>query len=145
MSNFAFLKGEWPELHASAIRGEALSLTDPRGACFYARRTLELAVNWLYTHDPTLSPAYDDNLSALLHASAFQQLLGRERFLKARLVKDLRVGREVAKKPNLNLVFIGGELLPNGYAMWGPTSIQQIETMRSDPMLPIQSRPFLST
>ena len=43
---------------------------------------------------------------------------------------DLRVGLEVAKKPNLNLVFIGGELLPNGYAMWGPTSIQQIETMR---------------
>lgn len=43
---------------------------------------------------------------------------------------DLRIGLEVAKKPNLNLVFVGGELLPNGYAMWGPTSIQQIETMR---------------
>jgi DeoR/GlpR family transcriptional regulator of sugar metabolism len=43
---------------------------------------------------------------------------------------DLRVGLEIAKKPNLNLVFIGGELLPNGFAMWGPTSIQQIDTMR---------------
>ena len=43
---------------------------------------------------------------------------------------DLRVGLEVARKPNLNLVFVGGELLPHGYAMWGPTSIQQIETMR---------------
>jgi DeoR/GlpR family transcriptional regulator of sugar metabolism len=43
---------------------------------------------------------------------------------------DLRIGLEVASKPNLNLVFVGGELLPNGYAMWGPTSIQQIETMR---------------
>lgn len=43
---------------------------------------------------------------------------------------DLRIGLEVAGRPNLNLVFVGGELLPNGYAMWGPTSIQQIETMR---------------
>ena len=43
---------------------------------------------------------------------------------------DLRVGLEVASKPNLNLVFVGGELLTNGYAMWGPTSIQQVETMR---------------
>lgn len=43
---------------------------------------------------------------------------------------DLRIGLEVAKKPMINLVFIGGELLPNGFAMWGPTSIQQLETMR---------------
>lgn len=43
---------------------------------------------------------------------------------------DLRIGLEIAKKPNLNLVFVGGELLPKGYAMWGPTSVQQIGTMR---------------
>jgi type I restriction enzyme R subunit len=50
MSNFGFLKGEWPELHASAVRGEVLALTDPRGACFYARRTLELANSWVCAH-----------------------------------------------------------------------------------------------
>jgi DeoR/GlpR family transcriptional regulator of sugar metabolism len=43
---------------------------------------------------------------------------------------DLRIGLEVAKRPMINLVFIGGELLPNGFAMWGPTSIQQLDTMR---------------
>ena len=43
---------------------------------------------------------------------------------------DLRVGLEIASKPSIHLVFIGGELLPSGLAMWGPTSVQQIETMR---------------
>jgi DeoR/GlpR family transcriptional regulator of sugar metabolism len=43
---------------------------------------------------------------------------------------DLCIGLEVARKPRINLVFIGGELLPTGYAMWGPTSIQQLEHMR---------------
>jgi DeoR/GlpR family transcriptional regulator of sugar metabolism len=43
---------------------------------------------------------------------------------------DLRVGLEVATKPSINLVFIGGELLPSGFGMWGPTSVQQVETLR---------------
>ncbi|TDB85137.1 DUF4145 domain-containing protein, partial [Actinomadura sp. KC216] len=48
MSNFGFLKGEWPDLHDEAVRAERLANADPRAACFYARRTLELALNWLY-------------------------------------------------------------------------------------------------
>jgi DeoR/GlpR family transcriptional regulator of sugar metabolism len=43
---------------------------------------------------------------------------------------DLLVGVEVASKPQINLVFIGGELLPMSTAMWGPTSLQQLEHMR---------------
>ena len=43
---------------------------------------------------------------------------------------DLRVGLEIATKPSINLVFIGGELLPSGFGMWGPTSVQQVETLR---------------
>lgn len=43
---------------------------------------------------------------------------------------DLLVGIEVARKPQINLVFIGGELLPMKTSMWGPTSLQQLETMR---------------
>src|SRR5437016_3255980 len=89
MSNFAFLKAEWPEIQKSAERAEALGLTDPRAACFYARRTLELAVNWLYAHDPTLSLPYDDTLNALLHDPAFRKVAGNDVFLKARLIKDL--------------------------------------------------------
>lgn len=43
---------------------------------------------------------------------------------------DLRIGLEIATKPSINLVFIGGELLPSGFGMWGPTSVQQVENLR---------------
>ncbi|GAA3871125.1 DeoR/GlpR family DNA-binding transcription regulator [Tessaracoccus defluvii] len=45
---------------------------------------------------------------------------------------DLRVGMEIAKKRSLHLVFIGGELLPNSYTMWGPTTVQEISNLRVD-------------
>jgi len=47
---------------------------DARAACFYPRRTLELAVNWLYCSDPALRLPYQDHLSALLHEPAFKRL-----------------------------------------------------------------------
>jgi hypothetical protein len=57
MSNFAFLQSEWSTQYGAAIKAEEMATTDPRASCFYARRTLELVVNWLYTHDKTLKPA----------------------------------------------------------------------------------------
>jgi hypothetical protein len=42
MSQFAFLHREWPEVFAAAARMEAAVRADPRTACFYARRALEL-------------------------------------------------------------------------------------------------------
>lgn len=46
------------------------------------------------------------------------------------VTNDLHVGLEISTKPHINLVFIGGELLPNSTSMWGPTSIQQLDTLR---------------
>ncbi|TRW45877.1 DeoR/GlpR family DNA-binding transcription regulator [Georgenia yuyongxinii] len=46
------------------------------------------------------------------------------------VTNDLHVGLEISTKPQINLVFIGGELLPTSTSMWGPTSIHQLETMR---------------
>ena len=89
MSNFGFLKTEWSELYTSAVRVEGFALVDPRAACFYARRTLELMVNWLYAHDPTLSMPYDNMLSALIHEPTFRRLVPQEVFAKTRIVKDL--------------------------------------------------------
>lgn len=43
---------------------------------------------------------------------------------------DLHVGLEIASKPQINLVFVGGELLPTTTSMWGPTSVQQLENLR---------------
>lgn len=89
MSNFAFLQAEWALVFEAAKQAEHHTHGDARSACFYARRALELAVNWLYTHDKALKLPYQDNLSALIHEPSFQQLVGNALFTKARLVKDL--------------------------------------------------------
>ena len=76
MSNFAFLNPAWPSLLAEAQRAEALVYPDPRTACFYARRALELAIEWAYKSDSTLKLPYQDNLSALIHEPTFVKLTG---------------------------------------------------------------------
>jgi type I restriction enzyme, R subunit len=89
MSNFAFLQAEWDLVFEAAQKAEHHTHADARSACFYARRALELAVAWLYTHDKALKLPYQDSLSALIHEPTFRQLVGDALFTKARLVKDL--------------------------------------------------------
>jgi type I restriction enzyme, R subunit len=89
MSNFAFLQSDWPQLFAEDQKAEALVVPDPRTACFYARRALELAVTWLYKSDSALKLPYQDNLSALIHEPSFKATVGQKIFIKAKLIKDL--------------------------------------------------------
>lgn len=88
-SNFHFLQDEWTLLFEAAIKAEGMANTDARTSCFYARRTLELAVAWLYKHDSSLRLPYQDHLSALIHEPSFRKLVGEALFTKARLIKDL--------------------------------------------------------
>ncbi len=89
VSNFDFLLAEWPLVHESAARAESMVHTDARAACFYARRTLELAVAWLYKHDRGLRLPYQDNLSALIHEPTFARVVGEAVFTKTKVVKEL--------------------------------------------------------
>ncbi|MDD2883158.1 MAG: DEAD/DEAH box helicase family protein [Rhodoferax sp.] len=79
-SNFTFLQAEWPALCAEAAKAEQAALTDPRTACFYARRTLELAVVWLYQAEGgrggKLQTPYKTDLSAFLFEPSFKVLVG---------------------------------------------------------------------
>jgi type I restriction enzyme R subunit len=88
-SHFAFLDAEWPELDAEARKAERLANSDPRTSCFYARRALELAVDWIYRSDRTLRQPYDNSLSALIHTPEFRTLVGPALLTKAKLIKDL--------------------------------------------------------
>ncbi len=45
-----FLQREWSRC-STPLRKRKSRCTDPRTACFYARRALELAVAWAYKHD----------------------------------------------------------------------------------------------
>ena len=89
MSNFTFLQTEWPLLHESAVKAEGMVHTDARAACFYARRTLELALAWLYKHDGSLRLPYQDNLSALIHEPTFGRVVGEAIFTKTKVIKEL--------------------------------------------------------
>jgi type I restriction enzyme R subunit len=88
-SNFAFLGREWPPVHEAAARAEELAHSDPRTACFQARRALELLVQWAYRADRSLRLPYQDQLSALVHEPTFKLVTGAAVFNKARLIISL--------------------------------------------------------
>src|SRR5688572_33448909 len=89
MTQFAFLQREWPAVFEAATQAEAAVHMDSRTGCFYARRTLELAVAWAYKHDPALKLPYQDNLSALIHEPSFKVAAGEAVFSKARVINTL--------------------------------------------------------
>jgi len=89
VSQFSFLECEWAAAFDAAARAEAAVHADPRTACFYARRALELAVAWAYKYDATLKLPYQDNLSALIHEPSFKQAAGEAVFSKARVINTL--------------------------------------------------------
>jgi type I restriction enzyme R subunit len=89
VSQFAFLRREWPEVFDAAARSELLVHRDPRAACFYARRALELAIAWAFEYDPALRLPYQQNVSALIHEPSFKQTAGDAVFTKARVVNTL--------------------------------------------------------
>ncbi|MFH9394093.1 DEAD/DEAH box helicase family protein [Streptomyces sp. NPDC017556] len=74
--NFGFLCAEWPALYDEAIRAERLIHHDPRAACFYARRAIEITARWMYDKDSSLSEPYKKDLAAMLHEPTFRQLVG---------------------------------------------------------------------
>ena len=89
VSQFAFLQHEWAAVFDAAARAETAVHADPRTACFYARRALELAVSWAYKHDASLRLPYQDNLSALIHEPSFKEAAGEAVFSKARVINTL--------------------------------------------------------
>jgi len=89
MSNFEFLSKEWHEIGDAAVQAELLAHTDPRTSCFYARRSLELAIEWLYAHDPTLLVPYERNLSAILREPSLRALVPHPLYHTIKKIKNL--------------------------------------------------------
>ena len=76
MSNFGFLRAEWPELYTEAVRAEQTGNADPRTSCFYARRCLELTLDWLYQADASLHTPYQRKLAAMITEPTLANLVG---------------------------------------------------------------------
>jgi hypothetical protein len=72
MSNFTFLTTSWPDLCATAFEAEQNVTSTPlshrasihratQSATMNARRSLEIAVKWLYANDSYLKKTFSDN------------------------------------------------------------------------------------
>lgn len=89
MSNFAFLHTiGWPEMHADCTRAESYATSDPRSACFYSRRTVELLVDYLY--DVLALPIpYKNDLAAKINDAKFKSKVGVGIATKLNLIRKL--------------------------------------------------------
>ncbi len=87
-TNFGFIGAEWPAVHADCISAEGYLSSDPRSACFYARRAVEQLVGLVYDVDRLPSP-YKDDLSARISSPAFQRRVGVGIAQKLTLIRRL--------------------------------------------------------
>lgn len=74
-SNFIFLEHEWSEIFKEAREVEQHVFVAPRTSVFYARRTMEMIVKWMFEYDPDLHQPYNNHLAALIHEPSFKQTL----------------------------------------------------------------------
>ncbi len=88
VGNFDFLQAEWPQLHAEAKKAERDALFDPRTTCFYARRTVEHTVKWIY-RTQNLPEPYKSDLAARLHDGKFVGVVGHKLVSKMDLIRKL--------------------------------------------------------
>ncbi|NQZ56682.1 MAG: DEAD/DEAH box helicase family protein, partial [Lentisphaeraceae bacterium] len=79
MSNFSFIKQALPEVYELGIKAEEHLHTDARACAFYCRLTLEVAVKWLFVHDPNLTQPYrPKGLGEFVYARGFKELVDRD-------------------------------------------------------------------
>ena len=97
MSNFGFLRAEWPDLFEEAVRAERIAVADPRTSCFYARRCLEMSLTWLFDADDTLRLPYRDDLMARIAEPTLSALVGPAIRTKMDLIR--RIGNAAVHRP----------------------------------------------
>ena len=87
MSNFNFIKIDFPALYADAVEAEKLTFVSPTSTAVFCRSTFENAVNWLYDHDAKLTRPWRSDLSTLMHEPSFSELFNRAFFAELNLIR----------------------------------------------------------
>lgn len=87
MSNFSFLKSQFPEIHAEAAEAELQTLVAPKYAALLCRTALEKAVLWLYNNDTDLTLPYDTKLATLIHEPCFKNTINHRMFQEINVVR----------------------------------------------------------
>lgn len=94
MSNFNFLKQEFPHLYNEALEAENHTFSKPKFAALQCRITLEFGLAWLYDNDPELTRPYDTTLNALMYHYQFKESIKPTMFQELNLVR--RLGNQAA-------------------------------------------------
>ncbi|STB60807.1 DEAD/DEAH box helicase family protein [Clostridium perfringens] len=81
-SNFELLKGknEFESFSSQCLEAEKSIIVSPATCAILSRRTLELAVKWVYANDSDLVLPYQDNISSLIHNESFRELIDSSMF-----------------------------------------------------------------
>lgn len=87
MSNFKFLKKDFPQLYNEAVIAEKMTLAVPKLAAVSCRLFLELGLNWLYDNDEDFTKPYDTKLAALLFHYDFKTSIKPSLFHELDLVR----------------------------------------------------------
>ena len=87
MSNFQFLKKEWPAIYREAKEAEQLTLTSPKASAMIARSALEKTLQWLYQNDEELELPYDTKLASLIHEQCFREIIKPSIFREVNLIR----------------------------------------------------------
>ena len=77
MSNFGFIRAQWPELFDVCQRAESYALSDPTAAAFTARIAVEKIVDYLFVDVFGLPEGYRSDLSARMNDSSFKNRTAR--------------------------------------------------------------------
>jgi type I restriction enzyme, R subunit len=87
MSNFHFLKEDWPEFIGDAKAMEKLVHFDSRGAIGRARHLIEQVVLWMYENDEDLELPFDTSLYNITNEMGFKKIVGYKVYEKIRLIR----------------------------------------------------------
>ncbi|MFM7842892.1 MAG: DUF4145 domain-containing protein [Planctomycetota bacterium] len=86
---FASLIARWPGIGESATKANVLHLGDPRTACIYARRALDLVFQWIQRRDSRLEWFENHSLHGLVTACQQGGILSPELSRVARVIRQL--------------------------------------------------------
>lgn len=100
MSNFSFLKNEFPQIYVEALEAEKYTYSAPKYSALQCRVTLEFGVAWLYDNDPELERPYDTNLASLMHNESFKYSIKPSLFNELNLLR--KIGNNAAHGKKIN-------------------------------------------
>jgi type I restriction enzyme R subunit len=89
LSNFTFLKADFPELYTDAFEAEQLVYISPKASAVLSRSVLENSVNWLYENERKLERPWRADLNTLMHGDDFKALFNRTMFSELNLVRKI--------------------------------------------------------